>query len=456
MNKIISIVDNSINRDSRVRKQAFAVSAALECDFSIYGIVDEYEPLASSFLDGKVKMRRLPMKSLKYFIPQLVASTYLFFFFFCFLIACALFAYYFFFQSVFVLILGIVILTLRYFKKVSLTNFLLFFLPKQARDDLRNICLIQLKSLQLSIVFYPFLKEEIPSIIHAHDVPMLTVASYFKRKHDVKIIFDSHELFEHMYGRGWLFQFYFKRYIAKLILNIDGFITVNDSILKYYLDNYKGFKSGVVVKNAISSSEFRSHSKSQVLRRELGISNDKKILLYQGGITPPRGLESLIDASRFISGEWVIVLMGWGSHLQALVQLSQRIGSYRKNVFFLDPVRNDVLIDWTSGADVGIIPYLNNCLNHYYCTPNKLWEFPVAGVPILAPDYPELGKIVKTYDIGWTVDRMSGERIAELLNSLSIEEIKAKINNIPAFLEVEGWSTYEKKLLRLYSSLMEN
>jgi hypothetical protein len=49
----------------------------------------------------------------------------------------------------------------------------------------------------------------------------------------------------------------------------------------------------------------------------------------------------------------------------------------------------------TAGADVGVIPYRNVGLNNFFTSPNKLFEYCAAGVPVAASRFPELSKVVE-------------------------------------------------------------
>src|SRR5690606_35834587 len=57
---------------------------------------------------------------------------------------------------------------------------------------------------------------------------------------------------------------------------------------------------------------------------------------------------------------------------------------FTPKIKIIDPVPQEELLLWTQGATVGAIPYPITCLNHWGCAPNKLWEYPGAGVPIIA------------------------------------------------------------------------
>jgi glycosyltransferase involved in cell wall biosynthesis len=43
---------------------------------------------------------------------------------------------------------------------------------------------------------------------------------------------------------------------------------------------------------------------------------------------------------------------------------------------------------------VGVIPYQDTCLNYRFCTPNKLFEFIAAALPVVASDLPEIARMI--------------------------------------------------------------
>src|SRR5699024_528221 len=115
---------------------------------------------------------------------------------------------------------------------------------------------------------------------------------------------------------------------------------------------------------------------------------------------------------------------------------------------------HDELLSWTAGASLGTIPYENTGLNHLYCSPNKLWEYPAAGVPILASDMPEMKKKIDEYGIGVTVDRgLDPQNIAVTVNGLTDADLARLKQNCNAYAAAENWQNYEPKLLDLYRLL---
>src|SRR5262249_9575725 len=145
---------------------------------------------------------------------------------------------------------------------------------------------------------------------------------------------------------------------------------------------------------------------------------DARIALYQGGVLAERNLETLVKAARFLRDPRArIVFMGAGDHLPPLKALAARLG-VADRVLFHPEVAQDDLLRHTRAAHVGVIPSQATCLNNYYCTPNKLFEFIAVGLPIVATDLPELRRFVAGYRIGSVGDTSSPEKLAALIEAL--------------------------------------
>ena len=56
--------------------------------------------------------------------------------------------------------------------------------------------------------------------------------------------------------------------------------------------------------------------------------------------------------------------------------------------------------------------------NNYYCTPNKLFEFIAAEIPILSAKLPSIENILNEFQIGLTADFASSSQISHALDSL--------------------------------------
>jgi len=122
-------------------------------------------------------------------------------------------------------------------------------------------------------------------------------------------------------------------------------------------------------------------------------------------------------------------------------------------VLFIEAVPQDVMLAYTAKAFLGVIPYIGNSMNNYLCTPNKLFEFISAGVPIIASDLPELNKIISGNNIGVVVDFTASELIAQQVLSINNQRYEQFRKNIMHIQEEYSWKFEGEKL---YSALYQD
>ena len=84
-------------------------------------------------------------------------------------------------------------------------------------------------------------------------------------------------------------------------------------------------------------------------------------------------------------------------------------------VCFLGRIESDDLRRLTPVCDVGLIPYAAVDEMHRYCSPNKLFEFVTAGLPVIANDLPFLRDVIAGHDFGWLGDLQSKEALAAMM-----------------------------------------
>src|SRR4029453_7888041 len=229
------------------------------------------------------------------------------------------------------------------------------------------------------------------------------------------LIYDAHELFTEMGRLGPLTRAVFRVLERTLIGRADRVITVNASIAAELSRRYNVPVPTVVMNFPRTGGQGLSRERSP-LRGALGIAPEIPLVLYQGMFMPHRGLENLVRAARSFTRAH-LVMMGWGALLDPLRELSLREG-VEGRVPFAEGVSLRELLSYTAGADVGVIPYRNVGLNNYYTSPNKLFEYCAAGVPVVASRFPELVKVVEGLSVGRTFDPDDPSSIATAVNAI--------------------------------------
>jgi glycosyltransferase involved in cell wall biosynthesis len=290
--------------------------------------------------------------------------------------------------------------------------------------------------------------------VHIHDHVCLLAAGSIKEKLDVPIVWDAHEIYEDLAASDDSRAQANQLIVANQQRHISAFITINQSIADFYLENYPLLTSATIVMNAteptpLPPSDGRLHAAA-------GLPHSQKILLFQGGFGPHRGLHALVSAAQDLPSDWTVVLMGWGgleADLWALAHDPSASSNLPRTVF-LPGVPYNELQAWSSGASLGAILYENTSLNHLYCTPNKLWEYPNAGVPILATDLVEMGRIVRDHAIGFLIQRnFVAQDIVLAIKSLTDEDLTTARRHCLDFALVQNWSLYEPELRSVYDRL---
>ncbi|HVV64372.1 MAG TPA: glycosyltransferase [Rhizomicrobium sp.] len=292
-----------------------------------------------------------------------------------------------------------------------------------------------------------------PDIIHCHDCLTLPAGWKIKKALGIPLIYDAHEIYEAAATRMEGITDYYARLHKKYLKRVDGFIAVNDSAALYYRHAYPAAPRPIVIRNAIALTPSEPYDGR--LHDAAGLPRAEKILLYQGGFSTERGLHILVRASTMLPDGWTLVMMGWGPLAgqlkQIAVQSSIRSGR-EAAVRFIPPAPARELKLWTQGATVGIIPYEGKMLNHWIATPNKLWEYPAASVPLIVQPFPEMRRVVSAYHCGWVLpEALTASAIADLIASLTDDAIgKARLGCM-RFIEADNWMRYEKRLLDLYA-----
>lgn len=294
-----------------------------------------------------------------------------------------------------------------------------------------------------------------PDTVHIHDHLALTAASQYKRVLGIPVIWDAHEIYEALASLDPVRASVNAAIVSEGSRYVDGFITVNQSIADLYKKLHPALPNPTVVPNAVERTEKVKYDGR--LHREAGLLRNQRILLFQGAFSPHRGIPALLEASRLLDEHWSIVFMGWGK-LAEEIKSSLREDSSRPpgraRVAMVPGAPHAELLNWTAGASLGAIPYENTGLNHLYCSPNKLWEYPAAGVPILATSMPEMKARIENYDIGVTVPQdLDPIAIAAIVNALEDADLVRMRTNCETYSNIDNWQAYEPRLLELHAKV---
>jgi glycosyltransferase involved in cell wall biosynthesis len=237
-----------------------------------------------------------------------------------------------------------------------------------------------------------------------------------------------------------------ERFIAR---RVDAMFATTDMRADHFVAAY-GIPKPRVLQNR---PPYRAPVASNRLRECLAVPGEQPIVLYQGGLQAGRGLFNLVEAAGRLDGA-VFVLMGGGSLAEPLRARVSALG-LEGRVHVLPPVPADELHAWTCSADVGVQVLENTCLNHYSTDSNKLFEYVMAGLPVVASDFPEIRKVVAGHNLGLLVDPSDVSGIANAIQLL-VDDAGARRRfraHALAAAEQLSWETQVPALLAAYRGL---
>ena len=150
------------------------------------------------------------------------------------------------------------------------------------------------------------------------------------------------------------------------------------------------------------------------LRKKYNIDQDKLILIYQGVILPGRGLKQIIEAVARLP-KTVLIILGDGEQKINYKELANKL-NVSNRIIFAGTVDQKDLINYTAGGDVGLSLIENISISYYHALPNKLFEYIMAGLPVLCSDLPQMKAVIEKYNVGESINIENEENIFSTLD----------------------------------------
>lgn len=252
------------------------------------------------------------------------------------------------------------------------------------------------------------------AVYHASDLYVLPAVAKRAGAAEAGLTFDSRELYPYVAGaagRPWV-RWFWKVLEHRYLPRVDALFTVSPSIGAHLRARY-AVPDPILIPNVPPRQDPKP---SDHLRESAGLDPDTPIVLHQGSIQADRGCEVLVRAARRLERGTVVFLGGGPLRDRLRKQVSAEGSSDR--VRFVDPVPPDRLLPVTAGATVGVSLLQATCRNHEYALPNKFFEYLMAGLPVVVSDLPEMGGLVREYDVGRVVPPEDPVALAETLSEL--------------------------------------
>lgn len=304
--------------------------------------------------------------------------------------------------------------------------------------------------------------------IHCTHLMLLPLAIYLKMRWDAKAIYDVYEF--HLqetaerlpWGLRWLVSLL--RSLEKLLVRrVDGVITV-DSVGKQLENYYRALQPNTsVLYNVPEIQPKLDPNKLQEIRRRYA---GRELIIYVGGLSEAKGALILpkVVCQVMAKRPHTIFLIIGTFHLSKTSQqfwsAVERLG-VKEHLEFIPWLPYQDMLHYISLSKVGLAPY--QPIPRYYKSSRgngrKIFTYMQCGIPIVGPQFGEIGRVVQEEGCGLLVDTTDPKAIADaILFLLDNPEEARKMGKRgqAAIRERYNWGVEKVKLLQVYERALCN
>lgn len=285
------------------------------------------------------------------------------------------------------------------------------------------------------------------NLLLSNDLDTALPNFFISKLKGIRMIYDSHEYFTEtpeLVDRPRV-QRVWKRIEGFVVPRLKEMITVCDSIAELFEEKYK------VKCHVVRNIPPRKDLSTQGDRRFLDLPEDKHLLVLQGsGINIQRGAEELVEAMQYLDDCFLMVI-GGGDVLPTLKQMTADL-HIDDRVRFLPRMPYAEMMAYTQLAELGFVLDKDTNLNYRFCLPNKLFDFIQAGVPVVASNLVEVGKIIKKYDIGLFISDHDPQSIAAAIRH-GLDDHEARLRWKQGLAQAAQdlcWENEQQTLIEIY------
>lgn len=262
--------------------------------------------------------------------------------------------------------------------------------------------------------------------IFASDLYSLPIAARYKSRisSSPKLIYDSREIYSSLgslSGRP-LAQKIISLIEKKYVKQVDTVLASGQRDIDFIRNS---FPKSIDYHVLLNLPPYKKIEVSNYLRDRFNISADKRIALYQGAVSRGRGLEKSIEAFSK-QDKWSLCIVGGGPELSGYKKLARGF----EYIHFTGLVPYSELHSITCSADIGLSLIEPISLSYKYALPNKLFEYFMAGLPVLATNMPPIEEVIKEAGGGLLIyGELTAAKILSKLEEFEEKPIFAKLKN---------------------------
>lgn len=283
---------------------------------------------------------------------------------------------------------------------------------------------------------------------HASDWATLYVAVEATRKHSAKVVFDADEYWPQSNEMSHLWNLFFAPLIRYVLHECAPHVAMTINVSQPIAERYKA-EYGldyILVYNVPDLQTVPAHE----------IAPDHIRLIHHGSAVADRQLEIMIQTMPLLDQRFTLDLMLVPSdptYFESLKAQAKALASERITFRKTTPLAQ--VVQAIADCDIGFCLVAPSNYSYEMSMPNKLFEFIMAGLGVLAGPSPAMAQVVQQYGVGWVAPSFKPEDLAATLNALTVEQIQqAKTAALEAAKSLNAEQEIGK-ILALYQQLLE-
>ncbi|MES2588620.1 MAG: glycosyltransferase family 4 protein, partial [Bacteroidota bacterium] len=231
-------------------------------------------------------------------------------------------------------------------------------------------------------------------------------------------------------------------YETKKVSKIDGLISVTPLIC----ERFKPFAKNVeMIANYPIEEEFDKND-------FLGIRKKEKQICYIGGLFPIRGIREIILALEYTDAKLVLA----GEFLTPEFEVELRQLKNWDRIEYVGIVNRKKIAEILFQSHIGLVT-LHPTRSFKESIPIKMFEYMLAGLPVISSNFELWEKYVLEHNCGFMVDPLNPKAIADKINLLLENEDLASEMGENANKMVKKhytWKSQEEKLIKFYNKII--
>ena len=285
-----------------------------------------------------------------------------------------------------------------------------------------------------------------PDVCHANNLSPLPAALACKLLFGTRVIYDAHELEPERPGWSRLARWRARVVERACISHADHVVAVSEGRGAYMAGLYR-IPPPTVIRN--TPEQPRSIVSTGLRPSDNGAP---ATLMYVGVIAIGRGLMQLVEVLPVLPDVRAVLVGPDMGLADDLLRRGAELG-VSDRIEIRPAVPPDDVATILSQADAGYCGFENICLSYYLNLPNKVFEYLLSGLPVVASDLPELRAFLSGTGAGVLFDPNSRDDLAEAITRLLREdqqELRARALRLG---RENTWDGEQERLLDLYDDL---